>query len=92
MLVRILGEGQFRLPAEALDQVNRLDAEVETALGSADETAFRAALDGLLAKVREVGQPVADDALEESDVVLPFADASPDEVRELLGDGGLLPG
>ena len=32
------------------------------------------------------------DALDESDLILPMADASIDEVRELLTDEGLIPG
>ena len=32
------------------------------------------------------------DSLDESDVILPPAGATIDEVRELLGDGGLIPG
>jgi hypothetical protein len=39
-----------------------------------------------------VGKPLPDDEIVPSDLVLPSADASLDEVRELLGDEGLIPG
>lgn len=91
MIVRILGEGQFVLPDSALDELNRLDGQVESALDS-DEAAFREALATLLSRVRELGSAVADDALESSDVVLPFSDASVSDVRELLTSEGLIPG
>jgi hypothetical protein len=42
--------------------------------------------------VRNVGQPVALDALVPSDLVLPHAQASLDEVRDLLNHDGLIPG
>lgn len=91
MIVRILGEGQFELPADQLDALNRLDADLEGSLDG-DAGAFAAALAALLDKVREVGTPLADEALEPSEIVLPYAEATPDEVRELLGDDGLIPG
>ncbi|MEO6822156.1 MAG: hypothetical protein ABI468_06780 [Candidatus Nanopelagicales bacterium] len=92
MIVRILGEGQFELPADAIDAINELDAALESALGGSDEDVFRAALEALLAKVRSVGIVVPFDSLDPSDVVLPFSDASSDDVRELLTDEGLIPG
>lgn len=92
MIVRILGEGQFLLPEDSLDDINQLDAAVEVALDSGEEPAFRAALDALLARVRQVGTPTDDESLEVSDVVLPFADASQEDVRDLLGEEGLIPG
>lgn len=92
MIVRILGEGQFELPADAIDAINGLDGALEAALAGTDEGAFRTALDALLAKVRSVGIELPEDSLQSSEVVLPFADASSDEVRELLTSEGLIPG
>ncbi len=92
MIVRILGEGQFDLPDEAVDQVNVLDAEVERAVAAGDQVAFEAALVALLEGVRAASTPHDDAALDESDAILPPADATLDEVRELLSDDGLIPG
>jgi hypothetical protein len=41
--------------------------------------------------VREVGTPLGDDELEESDVLIPPADISFDEVREEFTGEGLIP-
>ena len=65
MIVRILGEGQFRIGDAAAAELNRLDTELEAAVNHNDETAFAAALDGLLAQVRVQGWPVPPDTLEE---------------------------
>ena len=43
-------------------------------------------------KVRHVGKALPDDSLEPSELILPPADASMDEVRDMLGDSGLIPG
>lgn len=91
MLIRILGEGQFEVPDSALDEINRLDRELEAALNATDGS-FQAALDALLAAVRSVGVRPPDEEIHESTVILPFADASEDDVRDMLGDEGLVPG
>jgi hypothetical protein len=92
MIVRILGEGQFDVPDEQVDSLNELDGAVEDAVNSGDEGAFAAALGSLLDGVRSAGTPLADDSLEDSDLILPPADATIDEVRDLLNDDGLIPG
>lgn len=92
MIVRILGEGQLEVPDSELDHLNTLDSQVEAAVEGGDPEAFAAALSALLEGVRASGRPLADDALEDSDLILPPADASIDEVRELLEDDGLIPG
>ena len=92
MIVRILGEGQRRIDDADLEGLNALDKELTTAVESGDADGFSSALSALLDKVRQVGKALPDDEIVPSDLVLPSADASLDEVRELLGDEGLIPG
>ena len=92
MIVRILGEGQYDVSDDALDRLNQLDAAVEAAVEAGDEAAFTPALLALLDGVRSVGVAHAVDTLDESDLILPPADATLAEVRELLDDDGLIPG
>ena len=92
MIVRILGEGQFRVDDTAAAELNHLDTELETAVEDSDEGKFTAALASLLAQVREQGAPLPPDILEPSDLILPHEDSSMDEVRKLLTDEGLIPG
>ena len=92
MIVRILGEGQFDIDDTATTELNRLDAELETAVEHNDEGAFSAALHGLLAQVRAQGSPLPADSLEPSDLILPRQDSSMADVRKLLSDDGLIPG
>jgi hypothetical protein len=92
MIVRILGEGQVELADTELDGLNKLDDDLQGAVDSGDDAAFAGALAALLDRVRQVGTPLPDDELVPSDLVLPSADASLAEVRELLSDDGLIPG
>lgn len=92
MIVRILGEGQLQVEDSATDELNVLDAELEKAVNAGDEQAFRPALSALLDRVRALGTPLADDALEPSDLILPYSEADLEDVREMLTDEGLIPG
>jgi len=92
MIVRIMGEGQWEIADDQLPALNELDARLETALEAAHEEGFRAALATLLAAVRSSGSKVPDDTLVDSDLYLPPEDATVEEVRQLLGEEGLIPG
>jgi hypothetical protein len=90
--VRILAEGQLEVPEESVAGLNELDAVVERAVEAGDEAAFRDSLRALLDAVRSAGTPLPDESLVDSDLILPPSDATIEEVRELLGDDGLIPG
>jgi len=92
VIVRILGEGQFRVDDAAAVELNKLDTELEAAVDHGDQAAFSAALTGLLATIRAQGSPLPPDILEPSELILPHQDSSMDEVRKLLTDEGLISG
>ncbi|HEV2934570.1 MAG TPA: hypothetical protein VGY96_15665 [Streptosporangiaceae bacterium] len=92
MIVRILGEGQFRVDDSVAAELNKLDIELEAAVEHGDQAAFSTALTDLLATIRAQGSPLPPDILEPSELILPHQDSSMDEVRKLLTDEGLIPG
>ena len=92
MIVRILGEGQLDIPEDSMESLNELDAELQSAVEASDEEKFRGALDALLGKVRSIGKEVPADELVSSKLILPSADSSLAEVRDLLSGDGLIPG
>ncbi|MEU5241873.1 PspA-associated protein PspAA [Streptomyces lydicus] len=92
MIVRIMGEGQVKLDDAHFIELNKLDDELLREMESGDEEGFRRTLGALLAAVRRMGTPLPDDALEPSELILPAPGASLAEVREMLSDGGLIPG
>jgi hypothetical protein len=92
MILRILHEGQLEVSDESMMELNELDDALIAAVEKGDEGLFHTALANLVNKVREVGKPVADDHLGPSELILPGADATLEEVREMLSDDGLIPG
>ena len=91
MIVRLLGEGQFRVDDSLLARLNELDAEVEKAVADDDERALWSALQALADAVRENGEKLADEDLSPSDAVVPPEDLSLDEAKELMQDEGFIP-
>lgn len=91
MIVRILGEGQYRVPDDKVATVQEVDEGLERAVESGDEAAFSVALGKLVAAIRELGEPLPVEELVPSDAVVPDADTTLDEARTLLSEEGLIP-
>lgn len=93
MIIRIMGEGQVRLDESHVAELNKLDDELFAEIKRGDEEGFRRTLGALLDAVRRFGEPLPDDSLEPSGLMLPSPDAGLDEVRDMLADAdGLFPG
>jgi PspAA-like protein len=92
MIIRIMGEGQLKLDSSAVGELNKLDSDLEKAVEANDVAAFGSALQALLVKARALGVALPPDAIEPSELILPREDATIDEVRDLLTNGGLIPG
>ena len=87
MIVRILGEGRFDVPGEAMDAIEAADRELVAALDSGDGGAFDGALARLVDSVRSAGTPLSPDDLSTSELVVPHPGSSLDEVKQLLAEG-----
>ena len=87
MIVRILGEGQFRVDDDTAGKLTALDKDLDAAVRDDEEAVFRASLRAAVALVKASGTPLSADEIATADFILPFSDASLDEVRKLLADG-----
>jgi len=92
VIIRILTEGQFDVPDGEIEALNRLDERLEAAIEAGDDATFTTSLGELLAKVRDVGKELPVDEIVQSDLLLPYSDATLAEVRDLLSGDGLIPG
>ena len=92
MIVRILTEGQYRLPSALFDQLNELDNQIVEAVAREDQEAFQRLFPQMIDLVRKNGQPVPVEELVESDVVVPAPDSTLEEVKGLFAGEGLIPG
>jgi hypothetical protein len=94
MIVRVLGQGQFRLDDGDMATVEAADDKVEAAIAAGDEGAFQAALGGLIDTIRTAGDVVPDDEFTASDIIVPDRDTTLAEALSFGGDTGegLIPG
>jgi hypothetical protein len=91
LIVRLMGEGQYRLPDDALAQLNELDDAAQAAVDAEDEPALDRLLDQMWELVRSAGEPLPDDDLSASDAVVPPSDMTLEETKRLLAPEGLIP-
>jgi hypothetical protein len=91
VIVRLMGEGQFRVDDTLVERLNELDEQAAAAVEQGDEAALSGALARMGALVREGGDQLADADLSPSEAIVPPDDLSLDEARELFTGDGLIP-
>jgi hypothetical protein len=91
MIVRLMGEGQYRLDDSLQGRLNELDDSVGAALEANDEVELDKRLDEMFELVRREGEKLPDDDLSTSDAVIPPSDLTLEETRQLLSEEGFIP-
>lgn len=91
MIVRIAGEGQFRLPDGHAERLNELDNQAVAAADADDEPKFRELFAQMFELVRKDGEALPADDLSTSDILLPPEDSTFDEVKMEFSGEGLIP-
>jgi hypothetical protein len=92
VIVRIAGEGQYRIDDDCVARLNELDEQAVAAVEKGDEDTFTELFARMIDIVRSDGEPLDDDELTTSDVIIPPADTSLDEARADFTGEGLIPG
>jgi len=92
VIVRIATEGQYELRGSDEETLDELDNQAVSACETGDEEQFHDSFARLLEFVRTKGQPVPDDLLAGSDLILPPPDISLEEARTEFSGEGLIPG
>jgi hypothetical protein len=91
VIVRLMGEGQFRVDDELRTRLNELDDEALGALERDDEAALDDAIGRMWKLVESDGSPLPPEDLSPSDVIIPPPDLTLEETRRLFSEDGLIP-
>jgi PspAA-like protein len=91
MIVRLMGEGQYRIDEELRSQLDGLDNQAASAVDAEDEPALDRVLDEMWRLVQARGERLADDDLSASDLIIPPSDLTLEETRALFSEEGLIP-
>jgi hypothetical protein len=91
MIVRLMGEGQYRLSEDVVPRLNELDDQAQVAVEAEDEPRLDTLLDEMWELVRSSGERLPDDDLSASDAVVPPSDMTLEETKRFLDTEGLIP-
>lgn len=91
VIVRLMGEGQYRLSEDAVGRLNQLDDEAHASIEARDEETLDRLLDEMWGLVRNEGERLPDGDLTPSDAVIPPSDMTLEETERLLTYEGLIP-
>jgi hypothetical protein len=89
MIIRIMGEGQFRVPAALFDELNEMDNRIVDFVAEGKAGEFKKELEKLVAVIRTKGTEVAAEEILESDIIVPPEDLSLEEAKEVFTGTGI---
>ncbi len=90
MIVRIMEEGQFRIPSSLLDELNVIDNRIVDYVAKENESDFKKELGKLIAMIKENGKPLDDAEIMESDLIVPPEDLTLKEAADIFSGDGLI--
>jgi hypothetical protein len=91
VIVRLMGEGQYRIDDAVATQLDGLDNDAVAALERDDEPELDRCLDAMWRTVKAQGAALPPDEIATSDIVIPPSDLTLEETRDLFSEHGLIP-
>jgi len=90
MIVRIMGQGQYRLDSSQADRINAIDNKIVYHVARGDQIEFRKDLIRLISAVKEKGKPVDDAEIVESAIIVPPEDLTFEEAQKIFSGHELI--
>ena len=99
VIIRISGQGQFKVSPEILDKINKIDNSIvglieNISLDSSDRKLTQKELQSKLTEMKNLitsnGQPINDKEIVESDVIVPDSDISIEEATKIFKEEGII--
>ena len=89
MIIRIMGEGQYRAPETLCDELNQIDNRIVSLVTEEKADEFRNELAKLISEIKEKGEAVEAKEILESDIIVPPEDLSFDEAKSIFKGFGI---
>lgn len=90
MIIRIMGEGQYRVDSCLLDDLNKIDNRIVEHVGKGDLKKFKKDLDQMISTIKEKGEPLDPVEILPSDIIVPPENLTLDEARRVFSGQGLI--
>ncbi len=92
MIIRIMGEGQYYVKSALFDDLNKIDNRIVDNVKQGKEKEFKQGLAELIRTIHKEGKRVDDKELLESDIIVPPADMTLREARDIFRGAGIFKG
>jgi hypothetical protein len=92
MIIRILGDGQFRLDDGLVERINKIDNRIVEHVSKGSKAEYAQDLANLISTIKELAEPVDPVEILPSDIIIPPSDLSFEEARKVFCDEGLIKG
>ena len=92
MIIRIMGEGQFRVDSALFDTLNTIDNRIVEDVQKGNQQEYERSLAELIGCIQREGRRIVDTELVESDIIVPPADMTLAEARDVFKGTGIFEG
>ncbi|AKB79269.1 hypothetical protein MSHOH_2786 [Methanosarcina horonobensis HB-1 = JCM 15518] len=89
MIIRIMGEGQYRASEALCDELNQIDNRIVALVAEGKTEEYRAELTKLISEIKERGEAVEAEEILESDIIVPPEDLSLEEAKDVFSGSGI---
>ncbi|WP_340818990.1 hypothetical protein [Methanolobus sp. WCC4] len=89
MIIRIVGEGQYEVPGALFDELNVIDNRIVELVSQDDEEGYKLELSSLIGKIKDSGKQLDDSLIVESDIIVPPADLTFAEAKDVFTGVGI---
>jgi len=89
MIIRIMGEGQYRAPEALCDELNKIDNRIVALVSEGKAEEFRKELTKLISEIKEKGEAIGAEEILESDIIVPPEDLSLEEAKAVFTGSGI---
>jgi hypothetical protein len=90
MIIRILGEGQYKIDDKHLDELNKIDNRIVDHVNKGDKVEYKKDLEKLTTSVKQLGMPLDSAEIVQSDFIFPPEDLSFEEAKNIFNGTGLI--
>jgi hypothetical protein len=92
MIIRIIGQGQYQVQSSLFDDLNKIDNKIVQYVQKGNEKGYRAGLAELIGLIHREGKSVSAKEIVESDIIVPPADMTFEEAKEVFKGTGIFKG
>jgi hypothetical protein len=96
-IVRVAGYGQFKINQATMAKINEIDNEIvnmlkkDSGTSMEDKNQFRNKIEEMVNLITKEGKPLEYKEIVESDIIVPSADLSVEEAKNMFKGEGIIP-